>query len=189
MWWRGSGWPGTLALLKTAESLGAVYRCSAGLVLDRTKTVERLNLVFAERDAATRSILKAQLDNEFPATETRTRTILNSAEDLSQAAVAVKGPLLALVDPFKIEDLDWDAIRQGLAGFIGQGSDAVIEVFTYSNSRDTVDWPPSPEGVSEPVAVLNEKPYHLAVYCTDRLRARVEKCCVAFGWHETGEPG
>ena len=25
MWWRGSGWPGTLALLKTAESPGAVF--------------------------------------------------------------------------------------------------------------------------------------------------------------------
>lgn len=160
----------------------ARYRCSSGLVIDAVRGASREPpvLILGEANAATRALLEEQLTHEG----SRPYALLSDARLLGTIAPPLRADaLLALVDPFVLEDSLWADVRVGLAGLAAPVEDAIVEAFTFDRGRDHVTWPEAPEGLVGPVAVLDRRPFHLAVYATRSIAEVAALCCVALGWH------
>ncbi len=160
---------------------GQPYRCSAGLVIHELKKANTTDpiSILAEKDEATREVLKGQLLKE----RVRNCTVLEDALDLGSITLPddVK-TILILVDPFVLDAETWNGIAAGLNKTIKPGMDVVLEVFTYDKQLAKVDWPAPPSGMIGPVSVMHRQPYHLAVYATDTLKDDVGQVCQDLGW-------
>lgn len=162
------------------------YRCSAGLVIDELKKSNAIDPVIfvAEKDEATRNILKEQLLEE----KITNCTVLNDALQLD----AINLPddvqtLLILVDPFKLDAELWNGIVAALNKIIRPGLDVVLELFTYDKEQSSIYWPSPPVGMIGPISVMHRQPYHLAVYATDTLKKDTNRTCQRLGWQTRRE--
>lgn len=158
------------------------YRCSTGLVRDRLLR-RRVSFILAESDPGTRRELETQLEKEG----IRPHEFLEDARQLADVTLPdAVGTLFALVDPFVLDDSLWTSVACGLERLIEHATDAVVEVFTYH--RGPVVWPASPAGVAGPVATIDRRPFHVALYASAGVARDVEKCGLALGW-ERGRLG
>jgi 23S rRNA A2030 N6-methylase RlmJ len=140
------------------------YLCSAGII---HSLAPHAHLYLSESDPATRAILANQIaDHGIEGV-----TILDGAALWCTAPPsAPRGSLLALVDPFRLTETDWEAALCGLERLHHRRADGLLEVFAFDSLVTELDWPPPPEGWLGPVARLDRAPYHLAVYANGPIR-------------------
>ena len=167
------------------------YRCSTGLVIDAVRKAghEAPALILGESDRTTREDLKIQLAREG----LTPHALIEDARALREVAPPTGAQaLLALVDPFVLEDSLWADVSVGLARLADAVVDALVLVFTYDSGRDRVDWPQAPAGFTGPVAVTHRRPFHLALYTSRSVGDVAVEQCVALGWkvaRTAGKPG
>ena len=89
-----------------------------------------------------------------------------------------------LIDPYQLDEGMWNVVRNALKGFIEKGIQIVAEVFTCDKNIVEFRWFCGPKEMEYPVAVIDRKKYHLAVYATDKLKADVSKVCLDLGWNQ-----
>lgn len=157
------------------------YRCSAGLIIDQLKKANANNsvIILAEKDSATREILKGQLSGE----QVTNCTVLEDALHLDSIVLPANiKTLLILVDPFILDDKLWNGIVSALSKIVKPGIDVVLELFTFDKEQAAVKWPSPPVGMVGPISVMHRQPYHLAVYATDNLKQDTSQVCQGLGW-------
>ena len=168
--------------IKHQNGVGAdpsLYRCSSGLVVDVSRAAGRVpTLILAELDSLTRARLKDQLNDE----RVEPRVLLDDARKLSAIAIPDTDVMFALVDPFKLDQALWQSIAKSLSRFRRSVKAAVVEVFIFDNSKARVEWPGAPAGFTGPVATIDRRPYHLAIYATSGIAEECGRACVALGW-------
>ena len=101
----------------------STYRCSTGILVDVARQATRTTpfLILGERDDATRRALVAQLANEV----LRAHAVLEDAEQLVQVEIPpLPYRVLALVDPFTLEQSMWAAVSAGLSRLARHALDA-----------------------------------------------------------------
>lgn len=152
------------------------YRCSSGLVRDIIPTIKCL---LSESDPATANTLRQQLQNESVADA----MLIDDMHNWQHMAdfPAVDG-LLALLDPFRLDDAIWRSACAALENILGPDGVGILEVFTHERVKRFHDWPTPPTGWCGPVAVIDREPYHLAVYTTQGYRDEVVKWLTIHGW-------
>ncbi len=158
------------------------YRCSAGLVIDelRKSNIVEPALILAEKDSATREVLKGQLVRE----QVENCTILEDALQLSAQEIPDDvDTLLVLVDPFVLDDGLWNSLVAALDSIIRPGSEIVLELFTFDAGQAVVRWPSPPAYMIGPVSVMHRQPYHLAVYATEAVSISAAACCQLYQAH------
>jgi len=162
------------------------YRCSAGLVIDVIFDIPH-RIYLAESDAETRQ----QLQEQVRAEPIRCDKIVASAQELAEI-VAPGGEdfnyektdvaVFALIDPFRLEHAEFDAIAKVIAGFTRASSYGVIQVFDYHDSPEAQRWPRAPRNFYGPVATHHVGPYHNAVYATRTMIEQVYQTLDLLGW-------
>ena len=167
---------------------GEPYRCSAGLALDIISE-RSYHTILAEADDDTRRELKTQVrQNGY-----RADYILSGLEELQEIEPPrgedededdpAGGSTLMLVDPFELDDDIWDDVVAGLEAFIEEESEAMLLVFDFDADADENDWPDPPPHFVGPIAVLDEKPFHLAGYATEAMIGRMLDELENLGWN------
>ena len=157
------------------------YRCSAGLVIDElTKSnIADPVLILAEKDAATRNILKTQLIRN----QITKYTVLENAFHLSSQKIPDDiDALLVLVDPFVLDNVLWNDLVEAFNQIIKPGIEMALELFTFDAGQTIIEWPTPPRGMFGPISVMHRQPYHLAVYTTEGFRISAAECCQSLGW-------
>lgn len=152
------------------------YMCSSAIVAE---VMPNVLLHLSEQDFATRQILKAQLKDYAiePA------TLLSDARDWCSLQTTVeRRPLLMLLDPFKLSNDYWQSALCAISKLHQLGSDGLLLVFTYDKDNYHVAWPLPPRLWKGPVATINNKPYFLAVYAKENIKADVQHRLAKLGW-------
>jgi hypothetical protein len=167
---------------------GLPYRCSAGLIINVLRNMHLRSsnavdpiIILAEKDDATREVLKSQLNKEL----VTNCTVLEDAEELDSITLPDDiRTILILVDPFVLDADTWNDIATAVGKLVKVGMTVLLELFTFDKKRAKVKWPSPPAGMLGPVNVMHRKPYHLAVYSTeDFIARRVRFRCSAYlGW-------
>lgn len=169
------------------------YLCSAGLTLEIISE-RSYNAILAESDDDTRRTLKTQVRQAGY----RADFILEDLAELQEIEPPrgedededdpAGGSILVLVDPFELDDETWDDVVAGLEAFVEEETEAIILTFNFDADEDEPDWPSPPPHFEGPVAVLHEKPYHLATYATEAMIERTIDEVSNLGWEILHEP-
>lgn len=147
---------------------GGPYRCSTGLVLDRFSQ-RPLRVICAEAEPETREALRGALLHEG----WLEAVVLEEAAALAQVAPA-PGPLLALVDPFVLDEPLWRTLSQALLRL--RDAELLCLVYTHDKGPAPTAWAPlGPGALQQPRASVQAGPHRLALYAEGALaRAAVE---------------
>lgn len=165
---------------------GEPYRCSAGLVLDILRGAPK-QVYLAEHDPDTRARLKQQLEAEH----IRNTTVVERAEALRDFSIPggegydfepEEVSLLALVDPFELEESEWKQAAEQAARFADKAGCGIILAFDYQREVDAPEWPKPPKNFIGPVATISRAPYHLAAYTTEMMREEIQRTLGFLGW-------
>lgn len=152
------------------------YRCSSGLVLDM---IPAIKLLLSECDPVTRNTLQQQLQAESAADV----VLIDDMHDWqSMAELPMVDGLLALLDPFRLDDAGWNSSCAAIEKILRPDGIGILIVFTYERVAGFQEWRLAPTGWSGPVAVIDHKPYHLAVYTTKGYRQELVKLLTIHGW-------
>jgi len=172
---------------------GDNYLCSAGLALDIISE-RSYHAILAEADDETRRTLETQVRNSGH----RAEFVLEDLADLQEIEPPkgedededdpAGGSTLVLVDPFELGLDAWETVADGLDNFVEEETEGMILVFDYDADNDEVDWPSAPTHFEGPVAILDEKPYHLATYATEAMINRTIDEVRNLGWEILHEP-
>lgn len=166
---------------------GGDYLCSAGLALDIISE-RSYHAILTESDDDTRRTLKTQVRQS----DHRAEFVLQDLEELGEIEPPrgedededdpAGGSTLVLFDPFEL-DLDaWETLGDGLEEFIEEETEGMILAFRFDADDESPEWPDPPTHFEGPVAVLHEKPYHLATYATEPMIERATDELVNLGW-------
>jgi 23S rRNA A2030 N6-methylase RlmJ len=150
------------------------YRCSAGLAQD---VIAPSATYLAESDLQTRERLALQVEQE----ELSGVTLVEAASNLPNA---VRGNrrrgFLMLVDPFEDPTEFWPIVNRIVQEAPRTELVGAIVVFAYRKSA--LAWPSPPEGFKGPVATIEQLPFQLAVYATDRFEQDSIQALASLGW-------
>lgn len=162
-------------LLQGPHTARGEYLCSSGLVLSAFGQV-RLHL--SEADGLTRERLANQLDDWKVAPA----ALLPRVESWADTGRAFqRGPLLALVDPFVMDDTTWQAVGAAVGRLWQPGDDGLLLAFDFSRGGAPI-WPEPPPGWSGPIADVGQPPYYLAAYAAGAVAEGVLPVLAALGW-------
>jgi 23S rRNA A2030 N6-methylase RlmJ len=158
------------------------YLCSTGITV---ACISDVRLYLSEAHPDTRNLLRHQLaaQNIVPAILLED---VNAWQSLATDQVD-KLPLLALIDPFVLTDDIWRSACDAIAKLHNPHAHGLLEVFTYDDTREKIDWPNPPRGWIGPVAQIAMRPFFLAVYTAGDITDDAMHCLTGLGWKEMSE--
>lgn len=152
--WKGAGAYGDLQ--RPYVERGA-YLCSVGLA---AALLPEARLYLSESDPETRKTLQRQLK----AAGREPAALFDDCARWLEEPSFPKGPLLALVDPFRMTPDVWRAACAAVEILWRPGMAGALLAFDYAKEREAVAWSGPPAGWDGPAATPGEAPYFLAVY-------------------------
>jgi len=163
------------------------YLCSAGLALDIISE-RSYHAILAESDDDTRRTLESQTRQSGH----RADFVLGDLSELGEIEPPrdedededdpAGGSTLVLFDPFDFDADEWNALGDGLEPFIEEETEGIVLAFQFDADAEEAEWPDSHEHFEGPIAVLDEQPYHLAVYATEPMIDRAIDEVANLGW-------
>ncbi|MDH5180237.1 MAG: hypothetical protein OEZ39_07265 [Gammaproteobacteria bacterium] len=154
------------------------YRCSSGLVLDNAPNSAGF---LSEQNPLTRAELSKQL---AVADRQPVRLLADMLYWPQQNDLPLHAGLLALLDPFHLQEQEWQATCAVLPQLLNSGGRGILEVFHYVKQAQFTDWPPAPPGWCGPVAWIDAAPFHLAVYTTMPVNIEIGELLMSLGWRQ-----
>ncbi|MBF0107023.1 MAG: hypothetical protein HQM16_17070 [Deltaproteobacteria bacterium] len=159
------------------------YLCSSALAV---KTLKDPRLFLAEKNDVTRATLANQLSEagvKYTALKHDFKDFLNYTD------TSTCGPIFGLIDPFKLNDHEWQGLWQVLSNTLNTihnpQSDALFIVFNFSKTG-TPAWQLPPNNLLNIVGVIKHAPYYLAVYATKNIAGPAQAVLNGLGW-DVGE--
>lgn len=151
------------------------YRCSSGIMIDE---LDEPVLLLSERHQPTRELLTEQLEEESVSYMLEHELLdWPKRNDLSET-----DKLFVLFDPFEFNNNEWQAVTKIINSIFLDTGTGIIEAFTYQHQHRYLDWPEPPTSWLGPVSVIDQEPYHLAVYASRNISAEVTETLNQLGW-------
>lgn len=163
------------ALQRAAVQAGT-YQCSAGLLARLWPSAQ---FCLSEREARLRRTLAQQLAARR-LEDVRVRA--DAGAWTEHLPVAPDRALLALIDPFRLTPLVWQAVQGALVrGCAGDLGGAAL-VFDYDSALQPAPWPQPPAGWCGPLAQWRRAPFALTVYATPQCAPWVRTTMQDLAW-------